>query len=189
MDNLIIEGNLCFDFSGCSLLYAPIKFDKKNPGGMTGVDFIAETSDCLYFIEVKDFQNPSASDKQKTADYQMLIAAAKEKKSRSATQIEDKLSYEMGRNFCLGIGLKIKDSLLRKYAMGEAISKSVVYIFVLNMDNLGENERGFLKSKINNGYIPTGLNADEFSNFSEINFDLVNARQLKSYGIVCSAIS
>ena len=186
MNNLLHEKNLCFDFSKCSLVNNPVKFDIKNPGGMTGVDFVAETDECIYFIEVKDFQNPRTSKEHQIANYEMLVAISKSERPRTSSQADDKLAFEKGRNFCLSIGMKIKDSLLRKYAMGEEITKDVVYLFVLNLDSLGKRERGILKERINNGYIPTGLNDNQFTKFKNIRFDLVNTEQLKIYNITCT---
>ena len=185
MTKILDEGNLRFDFSGCHLVSDVIKFDTKNPNGTTGVDFIAETDDCFYFIEVKDFQDPHphAVAKRK-AGFEMLVAAAKEKKELQ----DDELSSAKGSIFNLKLGLKIKDSLLRKYAYGEAFSKEVKYIVFINLDKLDKVQRGRLKEKIF-GHIPTGFNTDEFSAFRRISFDLVNAEQIKAYGITCTAKS
>jgi hypothetical protein len=60
-----------------------------------------------------------------------------------------------------------------------------VYLLFINLDKLGEFERGLLKTKIN-GHVPLGLNNARFNAFTEISFDLVNSAQLMKYGIVCS---
>ncbi len=138
---------------------------------MKAVDFVVETSDCLYFIEVKDFQHPNAPLEQRLNDYKMLIAATEEGKSV----------------FNLEMGAKIKDSLLRRYAEGFEFTKKVVYLLLINLDNLGEYERGLLKLKIS-GHIPTGLKDPRFSAFKEISFDLLNAKNMKQYGIICTAV-
>ena len=83
------------------------------------------------------------------------------------------------------MGQKIKDSLLRKYSLGEKITKKVVYLLFINLDNLGKNERGRLKHKIS-GHVPTGLNDGRFREFTSISFDLVDAKQLESYGVSCT---
>ena len=165
---LLEEGNLQFDFSAYSLVE---RFDDKqiNPYGMKAVDFVAEDDECLYFIEVKDYQNPKATEERRKADYKMLIEAGKEKAV-----------------FNLEMGEKIKDSLLRKYSLGEKITKKVVYLLMINLDKLGEFERGLLKERIS-GHVPIGLNESRFCEFTNISFDLVNAEQLKSYGIICAA--
>ena len=168
MSNMFKEGSLKFDFSP---IHSVERFDIKhtNPYGMKSVDFVAETVDSTYFIEVKDFQNPKASLRHK-ADYEMLISAGTEKKSL----------------FAIEMGQKIKDSILRKYAMGEKICKKVIYLLVINLDKLGEFERGLLSSKIS-GYIPSGLNDNRFAAFSSIAFYLINPEQLDAFGIKCVA--
>lgn len=169
MNRLLDEGNLKFDFPTC---YTAERFDdeKINPYGMKAVDFIAEDADCLYFIEVKDFQNPKATKERRKTDYEKLIAAGTEEKSI----------------FNLEMGAKIKDSLLRKYSLGEKITKKVLYLLVVNLDKLGEFERGLLKAKIS-GHVPTGLNNNSFREFTNISFDLVDIKQLGRYGITCTA--
>jgi len=168
MTKVLDEGNLLFDFS---VFQSAEKFDDRqtNPRGMMSVDFVAEDSDCLYFIEVKDFQNPNASKERLKEDFEMLRDAVEKKKAV----------------FNIRMGAKIKDSLLRKYSLGEEITKKVLYILFINLDKLSEHERGLLKAKIS-GYVPTGLNDSRFCKFTDISFDLVNAEQLKLYGINCT---
>jgi|GEM_PF-1399773 len=169
MSKVLSEGNLRFDFIAYNTVE---RFDDVTNHGMKAVDFVFETNDCLYFIEVKDFQNPNASLKRRKEDYDML------------TKKETKEHAE----FILGMGEKIKDSLLRKYAEGYTFEKRVVYLLFINLDKLGAHERGLLKVRIS-GHVPTGLNNHKrFSTFTEIVFDLVNANQLKQYGIDCKPV-
>jgi hypothetical protein len=169
MSDVFVDGNLHFDFSACGTV---TRFDSKNtnPYGMKSVDFFAENTDRMYFIEIKDYQHPKSTDERRNRDLKMLITAAKEKKSV--------FNFEMGE--------KIKDSLLRCYAENKRFNKNVVYLLFINFDVLGEHERGLLKEKIS-GHVPTGLNDARFNAFTEISFDLVNAEQLKQHGIVCIA--
>jgi len=169
MCNIFDEGNLQFDFSACG---AAERFDVKetNPCGMKSVDFFVDGSDRLRFIEVKDFQHPKAPKERRDADYTMLCSAGTERNSL----------------FALEMGEKIKDSLLRYYALGKTFTKKVEYLLVINLDKLGEFERGMLKAKISD-HIPRGLNDSRFTAFKEISFDLVNTEQLKSRGISCIA--
>ena len=155
------------DFTACGKAE---RFDEKNLNsyGMKAVDFIVETADCLYFIEVKDYQHPNAPPGQQKKDLDMLIAAGKERKAV----------------FNLEMGEKIKDSLLRRYAEGSVFTKKVMYLLFIHHDELGAYDRGFLKTKIS-GHVPTGLNDARFNSFTEISFDLVNAEKLMKYGIVC----
>ena len=169
MSNVFDEGNLRFDF----IAYDTVeRFDdkKNNSTGMKAVDFLAETNDCLYFIEVKDFQHPKAPKDRRNKDFVML------------TQEETKEHVQ----FILEMGEKIKDSLLRKYAEGYMFEKSVVYLLFINLDQLGEEECGQLKAKIR-GHVPTGLDDARFRAFTKISFDLVNASRLeKEYRIACA---
>ncbi|MCL2386135.1 MAG: hypothetical protein FWC89_01165 [Defluviitaleaceae bacterium] len=170
MSYLLVEGNLQFDFSACKPITPVQHFDSKqnNPYGMKTVDFFTETEDCLYFVEVKDYQHPEAKQLRRQEDYEMLTNAIMQKTSV----------------FTLEMGQKIKDSLLRKYALGEEITKQVIYLLFVNLDGYGSRERLRLKEKIG-GYIPMGLNDDKFAAFTSITFDLVNVEQLEKYGIAC----
>jgi len=168
MNKQLGEGNLMFEFPS---FLSVERFDDKesNPSGMKSVDFMAEDANCLYFIEIKDYQNPKAPPNCRKADYEMLIAAVENKKSI----------------FTVEMGAKIKDSLLRKYSLGEQFNKKVVFLLFINLDKFGEIDRGRLRAKIS-GHVPTGLNADRFPAFTSISFDLLNAEQLKNYGIICT---
>ena len=166
------EGNLLFDFRAFNTAE---RFDdkKKNPHGMKAVDFIAETNDGLYFVEVKDFQHPGATDDRRKEDYEML--------TKKETKEHAKFILEMGE--------KIKDSLLRKYAEGYVFEKRVTYLLFINLDELDANARRLLFDKIQ-GHVPTGLNhVARFPAFTWISFDLVNASRLEQqYGIVCTPV-
>jgi hypothetical protein len=162
--NVFAEGNLQIDFTACG---TAIQFDEINTYGMKAVDFIAETGDTLFFVEIKDFQNPNAPEERRNEDYEMLVEAGTAKKSV----------------FNLEMGEKIKDSLLRRYAEGGSFTKRVVYLLLINLDGLDEVARGRLKERIS-GHIPTGLNHERFGAFTHISFDLVNSQQLTQYGIV-----
>ena len=126
MSDLYDEGNLRFDFSSCGNAE---RFDEghKNADGMKSVDFIVEAQDCLYFLEVRDYQHPNAPEEQRADDYRKLLGAVKAR---------DKSI------FVLEMGGKIKDSLLRRYAEGNLFTKQVVYLLLINLDKLGERERG-----------------------------------------------
>jgi len=168
VSKLLDEGNLQFEFP--SFLSAE-RFDSKkiNATGMKSVDFVAEDAGSLYFIEVKDYQHPKATLERRKTDYETLTAAVKNKKAI----------------FPIEMGAKIKDSLLRKYSVGEKFTKKVVYLLFINLDKLSEFEQGLLMTRIS-GHIPTGLNESRFPAFTNISFDLVNAEKLKNYGIICT---
>jgi len=166
MNNVLSEGNLCFRFTNYDRV---MRFDDKtiNPYGLNVVDFIAENEETLYFIEVKDYQHPKSQ--RRDDDLIMLKEVVRDKK----------------HIFSVQMGAKIKDSLLRWYAEGQSFNKKVVYLLFINLDLLGETERGILRAKIS-GHVPTGLNNIRFTAFREIQFDLVNADQLMKYGIMCT---
>lgn len=171
MNNTFLEGNLLFKFSETQIFE---KFDdnKNVPQGMKSVDFIVDDRETVYFIEVKDYQNPKAKPERRCEDYKMLLNAC----------------YEKDTIYNLEMGQKIKDSLLRKYALGEKIINKIVFLLLINFDNLGSNERRILYERIC-GYIPTGLNDERYKNFSKISFNLVDIEQLKLYNILCTEIN
>jgi len=170
------EGNLSFGFSG---YLTAVKFDDQNtnPHGLEPVDFVAESDDCIYFIEVKDYQHPHPmAVARRDADRLMLLSTASKKSNDESL-------------YCHKIGSKFKDSLLRKYVMGDIdkkFDKVIVYLFFINFDALGAMERGMLKERISN-HVPKGLKDSRRGLLPDISFDLVSMEQLKQYGIVCTA--
>ena len=175
MTNILDENNLRLDFTACNPIKPVERFDihTDNPYGMSAVDFFVETVDCLYFVEVKDYQHPKATPERRKKDYEKLVAAIRAKDKAVLT---------------MELGQKIKDSLLRKYSLGESITKNAVYLLLLNSDELQSREREKLQDKIS-GHIPTGLNDSRFCAFTKITFALVNPEQIKAYGITCTAKS
>jgi hypothetical protein len=171
MNNILKESGILFDFSACGTVE---RFDLKrtNPYGLKSVDFVAESDECLYFVEIKNFQHPQAPKENRKRDYKMLVEAVAAKKSV----------------FTLEMGEKIKDSLLRKYALGNKFTKKVVYLLFIHMDKLAPRERGHLAEKIS-GHIPRGLNSSKFPMFTELEFDLVDSAGLKQYGIVATILN
>ncbi len=173
MSNVFDEGNLRFDFNNCG---SAERFDihETNPYGMKAVDFFVETTDCLYFIEIKDYQHPKAPPNQQKSDLEMLKSAVTDTKSF----------------FAMEMGTKIKDSLLRLYAKGESklFIKKVVYLLFINSDTFDAKRRQLLFDKIR-GHVPSGLNDKRFTAFKKIEFDLVNADKLHKYGISCTSIA
>jgi hypothetical protein len=164
------EDVLEFEFDKFNLAeYFDVK--ETNPEGLKSVDFIAENNDTIFFIEVKDYQNPNATEERKTEDIDMLKAVIRDKAKKST--------------FVLDVGQKIKDSLLRQYALEKAPNKPIIYLLFLNLDKLSESERGKLREKLI-GCIPTGLNDSKYSGFTSIAFRIVNSEQLKEHGIICT---
>jgi hypothetical protein len=163
------EEDLEFEFNG---FLSAERFDVKgsNPRGLLPVDFLAETPEYLYFIEVKDFQNPKAPEQFIAKDYKMLC---------------DAITLKQKSFFTIAMGQKIKDSLLRQYALEISFNKPIIYLLFVNLDKFSEDELGQLKIKIS-GYIPTGLDKEKYTGFTEISFDVVNSKKLKEHGIICT---
>jgi hypothetical protein len=183
MNNIFDEGCLQLDFSACG---SAERFDdrKTNPHGMKNVDFVVENPDRLYFIEVKDFQNPNAPQAQRDNDYRLLIEAGMSKKKRNLLNPDEDEAVSV---FNLEMGEKIKDSLLRWYAVGNDFTKKITYLLFIRLDALDNPARRRLAEKIG-GHIPTGLNKKCFRKFTELDFELVDAGGLQEYGIVCSVL-
>ena len=72
MNSVLEEGRLRFDFKHCG---TPYRFDTLHDSGLNAVDFVAENDHCLYYIEVKDYQNPNSPHEQQMEDYNMLLLA------------------------------------------------------------------------------------------------------------------
>ena len=172
---ILSEGNLQFEFVGYN---SAISFDnrKTNLHGLEPVDFVAESNESLCFIEVKDYQHPHhLAYKKRKENCKILIDVATEK-------------GETASIFCHKMGSKFKDSLLRKCASGDiskGFQKEIVYLLFINFDIFGETERGLLKAKISN-HVPKGQTSNRRGLFPRISFELVNADQLKAYGIICT---
>ena len=183
MNNIFFEGYLRLDFSSCGVAE---RFDdrKTNPYGMKAVDFVIESFDKLYFMEVKDFQNPRASQERRDSDYRLLIDAGMSKKKCKLPSIDEEETVSV---FNLEMGEKIKDSLLRWYAIGNEFTKKVTYLLFIRLDALDNPARRRLAEKIS-GHIPTGFNNRCFGKFTELKFNLVDKNGLQEYGIVCTEL-
>jgi len=158
-NSVATESGLEFDF------HLPFeKGDDENCQGLKAVDFIVEDDDCLYFIEVKNYEHPKAPEENRKRDYKMLT---------------DEYAA-----FPLEIGMKVKDSLLRRYAQAKPFSKKIVFLLVIKFPSskFKFNERRNLHERVS-GYIPTGLNDSKYKAFNSIYFDIVLIDELQSnYG-------
>jgi hypothetical protein len=156
MDNSIAkESGLEFDFH---LPYE--RADTPNCFGLKAVDFIVKGDDNLYFIEVKNFEHPNAPEENRKYDYKMLT---------------EKDSY-----FPREMGIKIKDSLLRQYALGKTFPKDIIFILIIKLNSFTGHEREKLYRRFN-GHIPTGLNG--YPAFSNLSFEMPRIDELKNkYG-------
>jgi hypothetical protein len=149
------ESELVFDF------HLPFeKGDAVSCYGLMAVDFIVDGIDCLYFIEVKNYEQTNAPESNRKRDYKMLT--------------------DKDAAFPLEIGMKVKDSLLRRYAEAKPVSKNIKFLLVIKFSHFKSNERRKLYERIS-GYIPTGLNG--YPSFSNISFEMPQIDELKNkYG-------
>jgi hypothetical protein len=143
------ESGFVFDFTQCVCVE---KADAQNVAGTKSVDFIAETEKCSLYIEVKNPDNPRAIGHPEREKFYQDIQSNQTK-------------------FPLEIGMKVKDSLLQQYALGKIFTKPIHFILILQASNLAAKERIRLFEKIR-GYVPTGLNCNDFQNFTSIIFHL-----------------
>jgi hypothetical protein len=157
MSKIFVESELIFDFTDC---LSAEKYDETVPVGLSSVDFVVETSDYLYLVEVKNFEQSRAPEDRHRADYENLT--------------------DPKTDFPRVIGTKIKDSLLRKYAEGHCFTKPVIALLIMKQSELLAAQRLYLYDRIL-GRVPTGLNKN-FSHFSSIKFDMPEISDTEKYG-------
>ncbi|MDR0380962.1 MAG: hypothetical protein LBH86_03080 [Oscillospiraceae bacterium] len=137
--------------------------------GLKIVDFIADDGEKILFIEVKNYARKS--DDATTKEH---LTARQETDYRMLTDPDAAFPLEMG--------MKFKDSLLRWYASGHRFDKPVAMLLVINPpDSLREKDIIRLIQRID-GYIPTGLNAEQYPKFTSTFFALVTADEAEHYG-------
>jgi len=166
-NNTVIESGYKFDFSGAKFEY----FDalENHIQGLSSVDFVVETETHLLFIEVKNPDNPKATEAKR----------------------EDFLHTLQNNELMAEIGRKFKDSLLRKYAEGFKFVKPVKYIFILQFDRYYEKQRKSFRKSIVNDYIPAKkLNSEAFKAFFKFEgFEMPNVERFsKEYNFTVQEI-
>ena len=145
-NSVVTESGLEFDF------HLPFeKGDAENCQGLKAVDFIVEDDDCLYFIEIKNYEQSNAPEENRVRDYKMLT--------------------DKDAAFPLEIGMKVKDSLLKRYTQAKSFSKKIVFLLVIKFSSFQSHERLKLYERVR-GYIPTGLNDNKYKAFSNISFEM-----------------
>ncbi len=120
------EGDLIIDFSRA---ISAKKFDKKEHGlshCMKAVDFVVELSDCIYFIELKDPQHPSATKSERD----------KFIKNLNSDTFLNKLKY------------KCRDSFLYELSIGNVKGKDVYYYVLIALDTLDASILSNLKDQL-----------------------------------------
>lgn len=111
------ESKLRFDFTKSQ---SAIKADKKTYSGLLSVDFIVETESKSIFIEVKNISRGNKSQQEKW--------------------MED-LSISKQNYFLFRMGVKFKDTILKKWAMDEDCNKKIHYIVILKFDEFDASQR------------------------------------------------
>ena len=150
--NTAVESGYEFDFSGTKFEY--VDKPENRVQGLSSVDFVVETETHILFIEVKNPDNPQATEENKKEFYQTIR--------------NHELIAEIGRKF--------KDSLLRRYAEGFEFAKPVKYIFILQFDRYYAKQRAKFRKSIINDYIPVKkLNSGQFKAFHKFeSFEMPN---------------
>lgn len=130
MGQILTEDQLEFDFRAA---ISSIKFDDDKTHGlshcMKAVDFIVETHQILYMIEVKDLDNPNAFPKNIQDYYQDLL---------SGRLISNKLVP------------KARDSYLYNYLLDRLPAKPRIYIVLIVFDALQPAELSQLSIMLQN---------------------------------------
>jgi hypothetical protein len=150
---------------------------KNQCAGLKVVDFVAESNDSQFFIEVKNYANES--------DNPLVQEAMSKRQKTDYMKLTDPVAA-----FPLEIGMKFKDSMLRWLATGNEFSKPIVLLLVANLPAMFQSrdiER--LRRRIA-GYIPEGVNTqlERFPKMTNLFFDMMNVADVQSrYGINVSA--
>ena len=136
MDKIFTESGYCFDFTNSLNSY---KADFVQYHDLSAVDFVVETENNVFFIEVK---NPD--DKHSTI---------KNRKEFFNDLQNDLYPYKASAKFT--------NMLLRKWVTGDFYHKPIIFVFILEYKELSCVIRRKLKDKIFNR-LPFSLNKQEF---------------------------
>ena len=150
-DKIYCESKLCFDFTKSQSV---IKADEKTYSGLLSVDFIVETKRKNIFIEVKNVS--SETEMQRREEWIAYLSNFKQ------------------NHFLFEMGVKFKDTILRKWAMDESYDdKEIHYIVILEFNEFDANQRCRISENFHS-YLPTCLR--DFKRG-------VNLRQWKIYNV------
>lgn len=131
-DRIYDESKLRFDFTES---LSVIKADERGMSGLLSVDFIVETESENIFIEVK---NISSGDETQQKEW------------------SNDLSKPKQNPFLFRMGVKFKDTILKKWAMNEDYKKEIHYIVILKFDKFGTKQRRKLWERFHS-YLPLCL--------------------------------
>lgn len=129
------EGRLSFDFREGTLAY---KADNPTLNALGGVDFVIELEDKFIFVEVKDVENKNAIPEER------------------AEWVRE-LKIEKKNPFLRDMGVKFKDTVLRRWANGEELDKPIWYIVLLELNSID----AVLRSKLSENlmlWLPNCIN-------------------------------
>jgi hypothetical protein len=134
-DRYFREGRFSFDFEKS---LSASKADLPYLNGLGGVDFVVELEDRFIFVEVKDLDN-------------------KRVPSNERLEWIEKLKITKDNPFLNDLGVKFKDTVLRKWAKNVELDKPVYYIIILQFDAIDALQKTKLAEDLS-GKLPTCIN-------------------------------
>ena len=157
MDKIFTESDYNFDFTNSLNSY---KADIIQYHDLSAVDFVVETEDKVFLIEVK---NPDC------------IQATMQNREEFFNDLKSDL-------FPYKAGAKFTNMLLRKWVTGDFYGKPITFVFVLEFKKLPNNMRRKLKEKIFNR-LPFSLNKPSFKGKEKLEkFELLSIEEfMKMY--------
>ena len=108
------EGRFSFNFEKSIL---SVKADNPTFNGLGGVDFIIELEDRFVFVEVKDLEDKRVPPEQRA-------------------EWVRKLKIGKDNPFLIDMGIKFKDTVLRKWANNEEFDKPIWFTVILQLNDM-----------------------------------------------------
>ena len=115
------------------------KGDTPQLNGLGGVDFIVELDDKYLFVEVKDLENPNVPKEERI-------------------EWRERLFINKNNPLLTELGIKFKDTILRRWGMDLAFDKPIHYIVLLEFNVLDSKLKAKLTADLS-GHLPTALTA------------------------------
>lgn len=131
-ENLFIEGRFCFDFGKGNAAH---KADTPTLNGLGGVDFIIECENRFMFVEIKDLED-------RRVPYE------------NRKEWVEKLKIRKKNPFLIDLGVKFKDTIIRKWAKEEDLNKPIRYIIILQLNAIDAKHKMKLAEDLS-GMLPT----------------------------------
>ncbi|UZQ50281.1 hypothetical protein [Clostridium kluyveri] len=130
------EGRFRFDFSSAISKYKP---DDCTLNGLGGVDFVVELEDKFLFIELKDIENNKVPREQKK-------------------EWIERLKVRKENLFLMDLGVKFKDTLIRRWAKEENFDKPIWYLIIIEFKEMNAAQKIKLSEELS-GKLPTCIKA------------------------------